>query len=466
MIGNGKISWQIGTAVVAGVPALVLVSVGPIASMAGGAAVLVWALSAALGLAMAFTFAQLARYFPGVPGGLGVIGAQALSHRPWLASVARWSYWLGWSPGLAVYSAVAGNYGAALLGKQGSATTALLLSLVAIIGCTAVNYRGLANGAIVQVALGVTMLTLLLFFSGAPLASGQFTLTKLLPLAPTAGWLSWKGMAAAAGALFLAGWTTYGAELAISLASEYKRGTRDVVACLSVVAIVTFVVYVIVPALITGSIGLDRVRDDPALALLALVPPQLAAAGKMLVFAAIFVSLFLCINMVAVTSSRLLFQIARDESSFRFLGRTNRHGVPGNALLFDMSANCAMLLVIYAATGGRSADVPLALLCAANVAYFVTIVLALVGASVAAHRRKELERCPICCSHPAICAMAGVNLLLLGAAGFAWGWTNVGIGWVILLGLVATTAMLRRISGGSAASHPHTPRAPALGPAS
>jgi amino acid transporter len=442
MNGNWKISWQIGIAIVAGVPALVLVSVGPIAAVAGNAAVLVWALSAALGLAMAFTFAKLAHYFPDVPGGIGVLAGHALRRRPALASLSRWSYWLGWSPGVAVYSAVAGNYGASLLGKEHSTSTALMLSLLTILLCAAINYRGLANGAIVQTALGLAMLGLLLFFSGAPLTSRQFSLARLLPMHPQQGWTSWTGIAAFAGALFLAGWTTYGAELAISLASEYRRGTRDVVACLAAVAAVTFVVYTFVPALITGAIGLDRVRDDPAQALLALVPRSLVI-GKFLVFAAIFVSLFLCINMVAVTSSRVLYQIARDEEWFRFLGRRNRHGVPGTALLFDMTANAGLLILVYAVTGGRSADVPLVLLCAANVGYFVTIILALAGASDAAHRL-EGKRCPLCCSRPAICVTAGINGLLLGAAGFAWGWRNVAIGWVILLAIVTFAAIARR----------------------
>ena len=444
-----KISWQIGTAIVAGVPALVLVSVGPIASMAGGAAVVVWVLSAALGLAMAFTFAQLARYYPNVPGGVGILGGYALSRRPWLASLSRWSYWLGWSPGLAVYSAVVGNYGASLLGKEGSASTALMLSLLSIVICTAINYRGLANGAVVQTTLGVVMLGLLLFFSGAPVASGQFSLARLVPMHPPSGWLSWPGLAATAGALFLAGWTTYGAELSISLASEYRRGTRDVVKCLIAVAVVTFAVYAIVPALITGALGPDLVRADPAKALLALVPPALAAAGNVLVFVAIFASLFLCINMVAVTSSRLLYQIAADEPSFRFLGGRNRHGVPGPAMLFDMAANMALLALTYVVTGGRSSDVPLALLCAANVGYFVTIILALAGAADTA-RREEGARCPLCCSRPVVCFMAGVNVVLLAAAGFAWGWTNVGIGWAILLAIIGVTAAARRYREGGA----------------
>ncbi len=438
MITPRKISWQIGIAVIAGVPALVFVSIGQIASLTGNAGVLVWAVSAAIGLVMAFAFAELARSFPSVPGGIGILGAYALRKRPLAPSLSRWSYWLGWSPGLAVFSVVFGTYAATLLGREKSPATVLLLSLGVIVVSTAINACGLARGAVMQVLLGVSMLALLVFFSGVPVVSGQFSLARLLPLAPPDGWLSWKGMTGIGGALFLAGWTTYGAELAISMAAEYRRGTRDTVMCLMVVAVVTFAVYAIVPALVTGAVGLEAVRGDPAAALLALVPPSAAAAGKVLVFATIFISILLTINMLSVTSSRLLYQIARDEPGFAFLGGLNRYGVPGNAVVFDMVANCALMLLTFALSGGRTTELPLALLCAANVGYFVTIVLALAGAGVACPRAANGRR-PLCCRTPVLVSIGALNVLLLACAGVAWGWRNVGLGWMVLIALMIVT---------------------------
>ena len=438
MMITQKISWQIGTAIIAGVPALVFVSIGQIASLTGNAAILVWIVSAAIGLVMAFAFAELARSFPAVPGGIGILGAYALRRRRFAPSLSRWSYWLGWSPGLAAFSVVFGNYAAALLGREKSPGTVLLLSLLVIVASTAINACGLARGAVVQVGLGISMLALLLFFSGVPVVSGQFSMARLLPLAPPDGWLSWKGLTGIGGALFLAGWTTYGAELAITMAGEYRRGTRDTVTCLVVVAIVTFAVYAIVPALITGAVGLEAVRGDPAAALLALVPASVTAFGKALVFAAIFVSIFLTINMIAVTSSRLLYQIARDEPGFAFLGGLNRFGVPGNAMIFDMVANCALLVLMFALSGGRTAELPLALLCAANVGYFVTIVLALAGAGAACPRATNGRR-PLCCTTPVLVTVGSLNVLLLACAGMAWGWKNVGLGWTVLAALMIVT---------------------------
>lgn len=442
MKAPGLISWQMGAAVMGGVPALVLISLGQISVLVGSAAVLVWVASATLGLIMAFSFAQLPRCFPGVTGGIGVLASYTHERdRPWLATATRWSYWLGWSPGLAVYSVVLTNYVLVMVHPKASPTTAWLLSMAFILLTTLVNCRGISAGAAVQMALSVAVLLLLLFFTGGAMTA-PFSMARLLPLAPPAGWISWRGTAGVIGALFLAGWTCYGAELAVSLAAEYRRGTRDTVRCLLAVALLTFAVYAVVPALITGAVGSRGVEDDPARALLALVPTAFARIGSLLALGAVIFTLILSTNMIVMTSSRVLGQVGRDEASFSFLGRT-RNGVPANALLFDGAANCLLLTLCFISSGGKNADVPVAILCAANVAYFVTIILALFGIA-ALDPRSSNGRRPLCCSRPVLAALIVINALLLALAGFAWGWRNIGIGWVVFLAITATATALRK----------------------
>ena len=448
MRAPGLISWQMGAAVVGGVPALVLVSLGQISALAGSAAVLVWIASATLGLIMAFSFAQLPRCFPGVTGGLGVLASYTHERdRPWLATATRWSYWLGWSPGLAVYSAVLANYALVFIDPKASPATAWLLSIVIIVVTTAINCRGISAGAALQVALSITVLLLLVLLFGG--ATARFSMARLLPVAPPAGWSSWQGVAAVAGALFLAGWTCYGAELAICLAAEYRRGTRDALRCLSVVALVTFVVYAVVPALITGVIGSRGVEDDPARALLRLVPAPLAWIGPLLALGTVMAALVLSVNMIVMTSSRVLLQMGRDEASFAFLAKT-KNGVPANALIFDGAANCLLLTACFVSSGGKSADVPVALLCAANVAYFVTIILALLGIVAIGPRMPDGRR-PLCCSRLVVGLLILINTLLLTCAGFAWGWRNISIGWSVFLAITATAIVLKKRGASSSA---------------
>ena len=80
---------------------------------------------------------------------------------------------------------------------------------------------------------------------------------------------------------------------------------------------------------------------------------------------------------------------------------------------------------------------PVALLCAANVAYFVTIILALLGIA-ALDPQTSGGRRPLCCSRPVLAALIVINVLLLACAGFAWGWRNIGIGWAVFLAITTT----------------------------
>lgn len=446
---TARIPWGTGLALVGGVPALVFVSVGPVAALSGRASTLVWCVSASVGVVLALAFSQLPLRFPHATGGLGVLSAYALAPLGyWTSCVTRLSYWLGWSPGLAVYSALLANYIAGPVAGHGP-FAAWLVAIAVIIATTALNYRGLSQISAVQVPLSVTMVVLLLIVAGWPLASGHVQLDNLFPLSPESGWTS-RGFAAVCGSLFLAGWTCYGAELAMAVTTEYRRGPHDAVRCVAAMSIVTLVVYVVVPAVIVGSLGFAAIQGEPATMLMALLPRPIASFQQLLVGATILVPLVLSLNMIAATSSRLLYQIGRDDTTFDWLARQNAHGMPATALVFDASINIVLLTVAFILSGGRSLDVPLFLLCAANISYFVAVIMSLIGVLIL--RPCDASPRNICCSAPVVGCAIAFNLLLLASAGFAWGWTPVAMGGLALIALLALTAPVRRYRGAAVAS--------------
>jgi amino acid permease len=158
--------------------------------------------------------------------------------------------------------------------------------------------------------------------------------------------------------------------------------------------------------------------------------------------------------MVMIASSRTLYQLARNGNAWRALGKVNRHGVPGNALRFDLVVNACLLLAVFALSHGKISDVPLALLAAASVGYMLSISLALVAAWLS-HRQAgqagRFLRIRPGLMHVAL-ALAFVNLALLLTAGFAWGWLNV------LLGVAVLTAAILAFARGDR----HAPPEPAI----
>jgi amino acid transporter len=451
------VSTRLGLAVTSGVPVLVLVSMGSVAALTGTVSPAIWAVSALIGFFMAIAFADLGASLPHVTGGIGACAGAVLARRSrTLAVTARWSYWFGWSPALAINSALVGSYVHDTLVPRAPAWTVVLIAVLVLGGSVTVNHYGVRYGARLQVALIACVAVPVALVAGTALVRGDFQPGRLAPFAPPGGWLSGHGLVAVAGGLFLAGWSAYGAELALAYGTEYRRGIRDAVRTLMVIAVVSVAVYSLLPLILTGVLGTARIQADPAIALRPLAE-QVAGGFAGLIVGVLVLALLLGTNMIMIASSRTLYQLARDGNAWRFLGAVNRHGVPANALRFDFGVNTLLLVAVFALNHGQTSDVPLALLAASNVGYILSVSLALIaawlnhrqasGSSRSLRIRPGLMRVGL--------ALAVFNLALLLTAGFAWGWANLLLGAAVLTGLIAAFARgFRRAPAESGLSQP------------
>jgi len=434
-----SVSTRLGFAIASGVPVLVLVSMGPVAGLAGTASVLVWALSALIGLFMAIAFVGLAASRPHITGGIGALAGSVFAPRSRLLAVTvQWCYWFGWSPALALNGVLVGSYLHDAL-FPGSPTWTVLALAVGVLGASVtLNHFGVRHGARLHVVLILCVAVPAILLVTAAVAEGKFQLGRLAPFGPPGGWISGTGLIAIMGGLFLAGWSAYGSELALSYGTEYRRGTKDAVRTLVTMAAVSVVVYGLVPLLLVGVLGVRRIEQDPAVALRPL-SQQLAGGFASLVVGVLVLALLLGVNMVMIGSSRTLYQLARSGYAWRFLGTINRHGAPGNALRFDLVVNAVLLLAVFAINHQHPSNAPLALLAASSVGYIMSISLALIAAWLqhrAPARADWFLRIRPAFMHIAL-ALAGINLVLLIAAGFAWGWPNVLLGAAVLIAVIA-----------------------------
>ena len=448
MTSRPGVSWQLGMAVASGVPVLILLSLGPVAVLAGPPSVVVWALAALIGLAMALPFAELVGLFPAQAGGIAVVTAHALRPRSrFLGVIVQWSYWLGWTLGLAINAILAGDY----LRQRflpGSSSWAAWLIAVSVLGLSvAVNHRGIKPGAWVQSALITSTAVVLLFLLVVPLLSGDMDLARLVPFRPPGGWGSVDALVAIAGASFIAGWSAYGAEIALTYSGEYRRGVLDAVRALLVVAAVIVVVFSLVPVLVLATVEPGTVAGGPV-QLFESLPGASSWAGAVLVPVALVGAFFLALNTIAIGSSRTLWQMARNGEAWPVLGRLNRHGAPGNALLFDLVFNATVLAASFLINENR-AEVPIALLASANVGYFVCLILALVAAWMMRRTAPGLAR-PFRAPRGAVglgLFLAVFNTALLAGAGAAWGWHNIALGVAVLIANVVLLTPRRDDAG-------------------
>src|SRR5438552_4412920 len=105
------IDWRGAFWVAAGVPPLVLFSIGGIAGTTGKLAFLVWIISMIMGFLQSFTYAEIAGMFANKSGGASVYGATAwLRYSKFIAPLSVWCNWFAWSPVLSLGCAIAAGY--------------------------------------------------------------------------------------------------------------------------------------------------------------------------------------------------------------------------------------------------------------------------------------------------------------------------------------------------------------------
>jgi amino acid transporter len=105
------LDWKGAFWVAAGVPPLVLFSIGGIAGTTGKLAFLVWIISMIMGFLQSFTYAEMAGMFGNKSGGASVYGATAwLRYSKFIAPLSVWCNWFAWSPVLSLGCAIAAGY--------------------------------------------------------------------------------------------------------------------------------------------------------------------------------------------------------------------------------------------------------------------------------------------------------------------------------------------------------------------
>lgn len=113
--GSGQmvraLDWRGAFWVAAGVPPLVLFSIGGIAGTTGKLAFAVWMISMVMGFLQSFTYAEMAGMFGNKSGGTSVYGATAwLRYSKLVAPLSVWCNWFAWSPVLSLGCAIAAGY--------------------------------------------------------------------------------------------------------------------------------------------------------------------------------------------------------------------------------------------------------------------------------------------------------------------------------------------------------------------
>ena len=501
-----SLNWKGAFWVAAGVPPLVLFSIGGIAGVTGKLAFVVWIISMIMGFLQSFTYAEMAGMFGNKSGGASVYGATAwLRYSKLVAPLSVWCNWFAWSPVLSLGCAIAAGYILNALFPIPAADSAMVLDWVAanlasytaetptivqfmadnagtalpdaiaavssqdgvtaltpafrlweaaaisvpglgtlhfnstfLIGVIlmlimfAIQHRGIASTAAAQKVLAIIVLAPLLLVGLVPIFTGAIqsaNVTGLFP--PTAAYSgvdgAWDigGWTLFLGGLYIAAWSTYGFETAVCYTRELKDPKTDTFRAIFYSGLLCAVFFFIIPFAFQGVLGQEGmlatgIVDGTGIAE---ALGNMVGGGKVItqIFVILMIlALFLAIMTAMAGSSRTLYQGSKDGWLPKYLGHTNSHGAPTNAMWTDFGFNL-ILLALASDAGGY-----FYVLAISNVGYILFNFLNLNAGWIHRIDSGHIER-PW--KAPAILigintVLAFVNALFLGAGAKVWGYEN------------------------------------------
>ena len=365
-------------------PAGVLFTIGGVCATIGQPAWAIWIAAITMGLVQSATYAEISGLFPHKSGGASVYGAIGwVRYSKLIAPVSVWCNWLAWSPMLALGCGLAASYALTSLFPptrrccNGSSRLRISGSSSRVCPCgsmrrsssrrscfssRSLQHSGASKAARTQRILGIASLTPLLIVGIVPFVTGDVPMSNLLPLLPlghdahgnltAATFGSWngQGVTMALGAMFMAGWASYGFETAVCYTREFRDPRRDTAKAIFWSGALCLVVMTLVPMAFQGALGTQAMLD-PSIGDGTGVAAAMAkiVGGGAWVANAVVVMLMLSILLIVMTSmmepSRTLYQASVDGWLPKYLSHVNEHGSPTRAMWTDLGFNLVLLMM-------------------------------------------------------------------------------------------------------------------------
>src|SRR5262245_43987890 len=459
-----KITWTGAFWVSSGVPALVLFSIGPVATTVGKPAWLAWTVSILFGFLQAFTYAEIAGLFPGKSGGASIYGAVAwVRYSKVLAPVSVWSNWFAWSPVLAIGSGLTAGYILLALSPADSVVhtwsvvlldlgflkdgltirinATFLVGAAVMLGVFGVQHGGILRSARATMLLGIVALVPLLVIGTIPVLTRDLPAASFLPLLPLArdsagnvidGAWDRAGWTLFVGGLFIAAWSTYAFETSVCYTRELKNPRVDTFEAIFYSGLLCLAAFTLIPLAFQARLGLDGMlaKDIADGSGVGNAMSQFLGGGALVryVLLLLLILALLLATMTAMAgSSRTLYQASVDGWLPRYLSRINEHGAPMAAMWTDLGFNvCLLALSDY-----------VFVLAASNVGYIIFCFLNLNAGWIHRLDRPNWERpwkAPTWLLATGT-VLAFVNAFILGMGANVWGSGTLlsGLGFVALI---------------------------------
>ena len=427
---------------------------GSVTALGTTGALVLWVISVVLGSFQNTVYAELATMFPGKSGGIALY-----AHEAWrryfsvIGPLVAFGYWFAWSTVLSISGKIAGTLTAAeffptvtfsVTGGHFHLDLPTSIAIATILLVWGFNVFGIRTARWLSYVTGLLLMIPLLILMVAPYFTGDWSGANMTSNVGANG-----GIALALTWLYFMGWSSYGFEVCATVAPEYHNTTTDTPKALRAAAVLSIVVYALLPLGVGGTLGTDKIAADTT-AIVFFKDALDTVAGPL--FGNFFVvclvaGIVLTMSTATVDGSRALWQIAKDKMTIRWFSGLNRHQVPGRSMALDALLN--IFLVVFFGSA-------IEIIAAGNLGYMLAHVFALSGFLLLRRDRPDWPR-PIRLSAvwvPIAGVLAAVNLVLVVCGGFlfansyGYGLSKTLVGVAILLIALVLFVYRRRVQDG------------------
>ena len=375
-----SLNWWDGFVIALCNPGFLIASLGfTLATVGALGSVVLWGISATVGLLQNWIYSESAAMFPDKPGGIALY-----AHEGWrsrfnlIGPISAFGYWIGWSVVLAIFGNLIGSLIVAEWFPKSAETViytspfdvditpANLIGIAFVVAVWLFNVFGVKPSLAVGYVTGVLLMIPLLILMVLPYFTGDWSSSKVTFEDVGGSEFSLFGLSAMW--LFIMCWSAYGIEVCASFAPEYHDTKRDTALALRSAAIFSLAVYILLPLGIGGVVG--TAGDSGAYYVTALnqvVGDTFATIAVICLLA----SLLLSMNSATADGGRALYGIARDDMTVKWLYHLNRFHVPARGMTVDLIVNVSLILLLGASN--------LAILYMSNIGYVIAHVFALTG---------------------------------------------------------------------------------------
>jgi amino acid transporter len=356
--------------------------------------------------------AELAAMMPERTGGSPSYAYPAYSARwPRMAKhingFTAWAYWLGWFPVAPLNMILASFY---LADRFGLNTTAgftpihtfiawstVIISVIGILLFSIPAYRGIRFGTAFATTLAVLSMIPLTFiavawmFNPSVVNLGELVGFRHLDgssfFSPIGGF-NWVQVYIAYG--FLLSWNVVGIEAAACYIGECANPDRDAKIALNLEGAYATFIFALIPIAFIVVLGAKALSDptlaDPKTIFVTFAGKVFPGVGGQLMNWVIALMLIVALSLSALNAimgcARSLYQMALDGEFPRWFTKLNHHGVPANAMAFNVV--CSLIVVM---AGGA-----VEIYSFSNVGYVVSFLPVLIGYYLLRQDKPDLRR--------------------------------------------------------------------------